>query len=45
VGFGVIRNLIAHAGPEGKLPAVFELGVQLTLGAQQDVSFHTPVIG
>jgi hypothetical protein len=27
VGFGLIRDLVAHAGPESELAAVFELGV------------------
>jgi len=40
----VVRHLIAHAGLQNKCAAVLKLGVQLALQAQQDVSFHAPVV-
>lgn len=44
MGLGSICNLIAHSGCQHEPPAIFELGVQLSLQAQEDVSLRTPMI-
>ena len=41
---GIVCDLITHAWFEYKLPAVLELGLQLTLKAQNNMSFHASVI-
>ena len=42
---GIIGHLVAHSRPQCERAAVLQLGYQLALGAQQDVSFQAPVIG
>ena len=42
--FGTISDLITHAGRQGELASVLELGVQLPLDAQKNVSFLTPMV-
>lgn len=42
---GVVGHLVAHAGQQGEATAVFQLGVQLALQAQQHVAFAAPVVG
>jgi hypothetical protein len=45
VGFGAIRDLIAHAGCELKATAVQELGLERACETEENVSFLAPVIG
>ena len=45
MGLGLVGHLVAHAWLEQKLPAIFELGVQLSLEAKQDVALGAPMIG
>ena len=40
----VIAHLITHPGSQRELPAILQLGVQLTFQAQQDMPAPTPVI-
>ena len=42
--FGVIRDLVAGARCQVKMPTVFKLGMQRTREAQQDVAFFAPMI-
>ena len=44
MGFPVIGYLIAHARFENKSTPVFEFRDKFTLDAQQNVTFHTPMI-
>jgi hypothetical protein len=44
MGFGIVRNLIAHTRLKNKFPAISELKMQLTFQAQQNVPFRAPVI-
>jgi hypothetical protein len=44
VRFGIVRNLVTHARPQDKLPAVSEFNTQLAFDAKQNVPLRTPVI-
>ena len=44
VRFRVVRHLVTHPGPQYEAPAIGELGVQLSVEAQQDVSLAAPVV-
>jgi hypothetical protein len=45
MGLGLVRHLVAHAWLEQKLPAIFELGIELALEAKEDVTFGAPMVG
>ena len=42
---GVVGNLVAHSRPQCECAAILQLGDQLAVGAQQDVTLQAPVIG
>src|SRR5579871_162742 len=41
----VVGDLIGHARFQNEPAAVLQFGVQLAFDTQQDMSFHTPVVG
>src|SRR5690242_4044928 len=41
----IIRNLVAHSGPECEAAPVLQLGLQLTCDTQEHVSLRAPVVG
>ena len=43
--FGVVSDLIAHAGLEREAATVFKLGGELAFEAEHDVALHAPVVG
>lgn len=45
MGFGLVGDLVAHAGLEQKLPTVFEFSIELALEAKQDVALGAPMVG
>jgi hypothetical protein len=50
IGVGAVRlrivcDLVAHSRLEGVFPAIFELSMELTLEAEEYVSFDAPMIG
>jgi hypothetical protein len=45
VGLRPVRNLVSHTGPYADGTAVFELGVELALQAQENVALLAPMIG
>ena len=45
MGFGPIRDLIAHAGAELKAPAIAELGLESAGETEENVSFLAPMVG
>jgi hypothetical protein len=42
--FGIVRDLIAHAGPECESAAILQFRVELAGKAQEDVSLGAPVV-
>ena len=40
----VVRDLVAHARRQHECPAIFELGVQLSLETQKDMSLRAPMV-
>jgi len=42
--FGMIRDLIAGARRQVKMPTVFKFGMQGAAQAQQDVAFFAPMV-
>lgn len=45
MGLGLVGDLVAHAGLEQKLPAIFEFSIELALEAKQDVALGAPMVG
>lgn len=45
MGFGLVGDLVAHAGLEQKLPTVFEFSIELALEAKQDMALGAPMVG
>ena len=45
MGFGPIRDLIAHAGPELKATAIVELGLESASETEENVPFLAPMVG
>ncbi|MNI48804.1 hypothetical protein D3C73_1033870 [compost metagenome] len=43
--FGLVGHLVAHAGGQDELAAVFKLGVKLAFQTEEDVSLGAPVVG
>lgn len=43
--FGLVGDLVAHAGLEQKLPTVFEFSIELALEAKQDMALGAPMVG
>lgn len=42
---GLVCYLVAHAGPEQELPAIFKFSIEFALEAKQDVAFGAPMVG
>ena len=45
MGLGLVGYLVAHAGLEQELPAIFEFSIELALEAKQDVALGAPMVG
>ena len=45
MGFGPIRDLIAHAGAELKATAIVELGLESASETEENVPFLAPMVG
>ncbi len=45
MGLGLVGYLVAHAGLEQKLPAIFKFSIELALEAKQDVALGAPMVG
>src|SRR5687768_13731619 len=44
MGLGIVRDLVAHAGPQRERAPILELRAQLALDAQEDVPLHAPMV-
>ncbi|SDW78478.1 hypothetical protein SAMN03159474_01559 [Pseudomonas sp. NFACC08-1] len=42
---GLVCYLVAHAGPEQELSAIFKFSIEFALEAKQDVAFGAPMVG
>src|SRR5258706_327303 len=45
VRLGLVRHLVAHAGPQHMAAAVFQFGVQFAFEAQENMALAAPVVG
>ena len=43
--FGVVGDLVTHAGFQGECPAILKFCLQFALQTKQDMAFVAPVIG
>lgn len=42
MGFGIVRDLIAHAGLEDELPTIFQFSAPFAFQAQQNMALGAP---